>query len=175
MATPGLNRWTGFGALGSDPDLKKFRETGTMLKWRMACNERFKTRDGRWEDRVEWVNCVMWGARAEKLAPLLGKGSKVYVEGALRTSSYEKDGHKRYSTEVHVSHINLASPPKDTSGRRGGGWDDDESSGDSGSSGGGDEGRDEAGKGEDDIPFIWNVTAEPEERWTKKRVASAAR
>jgi single-strand DNA-binding protein len=59
------------------------------------------------QERTEWHSVIVWGARAEGLAKLLAKGTCVLVEGGLRTSSYEKDGVKRYKTEIHASEICL--------------------------------------------------------------------
>ena len=125
----GLNRWQGFGALGADPDLKELPNGGALMKFRMACADKYKSRSGEWLERTEWVRCVMFGKRAEKLAAMLGKGSKVYVEGSLRTSSWEKDGQKHYSTEVHVDQLFLASAKRESSRRssRGDDWDEDDS------------------------------------------------
>jgi single-strand DNA-binding protein len=68
-----------------------------------------------WQDRTEWHSVVVWGKRAEGLHKVLAKGSSIFVEGSLRTSSYEdRDGVKRYKTEVSANRVVL-------SGRGGGG------------------------------------------------------
>jgi single-strand DNA-binding protein len=104
----GLNRAQLMGNLGADPELR-FTQSGTaVLNLRLATTTRFKDKDGTWQDRTEWHSVVVWGARAEALGKLLEKGSTVYVEGELRTSSYEKDGEKRYKTEVHADKVLLS-------------------------------------------------------------------
>lgn len=109
----GLNRCTVMGNLGNDPDLR-FTQGGTsVLNMSVAATTRYKDQDGEWKDRTEWVRVVVWGKRAEALGKLLGKGSRVYVEGELRTSSWEdKEGTKRYKTEVHASQVLLCGDAK---------------------------------------------------------------
>jgi single-strand DNA-binding protein len=108
MMAEGLNKWMGMGNLGADPELR-FTQSGTaVLNLRMACNERFKDKDGEWKDRTEWVNVVVWDKRASALAKILAKGSGIFVEGSLRTSSFEgRDGQKRYKTEVNARNVLL--------------------------------------------------------------------
>jgi single-strand DNA-binding protein len=103
----GLNKWNGLGNLCEDATLHSGNTS--VLKFRLACNERYKDRDGNWKDRAEYVPIVMFGKRAEALANMLRKGSRIFVEGGLRTSSYEaKDGSgKRYRTEIIASNIIL--------------------------------------------------------------------
>lgn len=104
----GLNRWCGHGNVSKEPELR-FTQGGThVLKFSIACNERYQDKSGEWKDRVEFVNVIVWGKRGEALGRLIDKGSKLYVEGPLRTSSYEhKDGGKRYKTEVHATQVLL--------------------------------------------------------------------
>jgi single-strand DNA-binding protein len=85
-----------------------------VLNLRLACSESYLDRDKNRQERTEWVNVTVWGKRGEALAKLLTKGSRVFVEGGLRTSSYDKDGEKRYKTEVVASNIILCSSPKAT-------------------------------------------------------------
>jgi single-strand DNA-binding protein len=126
MGAEGLNRWQGYGGLGADAELKSLPKGGHILKFRMACTAKYKGNDGVWQERTEWVRCVLFGKRAEGLAPYLSKGNKIYVEGSLRTSSWEKEGQKHYSTEVMVDRVILTSPKRESSAKRsGGGWDDD--------------------------------------------------
>jgi single-strand DNA-binding protein len=103
----GLNRVTLFGNLGADPELRKLHDGQSLLKLRLATNYSVMTREGVREDRVEWHRVNVWGARGEGLSRVLHKGSFLLVEGQLRTNSYEKDGEKRYSTEVHAFNVIL--------------------------------------------------------------------
>lgn len=100
-----MNRVTLFGRLGKDPELK---QAGAMpvLKFSLATSER-KKQGEQWIDHTEWHSVVLFGKRAEAMARLLTKGSQLVVEGSLRTSSWEKDGQKRYKTEVAASDVHL--------------------------------------------------------------------
>jgi single-strand DNA-binding protein len=105
----GLNRVILLGNLGADPELRHTPSGSAVLHLRLATNESYfdKTKDER-QERTEWHNVVVWGTRAEALAKVLNKGSSLLVEGGLRTSSYEKDGVKRWRTEVHAREICFA-------------------------------------------------------------------
>ena len=111
-----MNSVTIFGNLGADPELKQL-DTGSLLKLRIATSERRKVKD-QWVDHTEWHQVTVWGKRADGLAEILNKGDRVLVVGKLRTRSYESNGEKRYSTEIHADEIELA-------GGRGGAKKDD--------------------------------------------------
>jgi single-strand DNA-binding protein len=113
----GLNKVQLIGNLGQDCELKTTQGGTSVLKLRLACTERQKDKNDQWTDRVEWVNVTVWAARAEGLAKVLSKGSSIYVEGSLRTSSYEdKNGEKRYSTEVNANKVLLLGGKRESSG-----------------------------------------------------------
>lgn len=103
-----INRVTISGNLTRDPEL---REAGgaTILSFSVAVNDRSKNQQtGEWEDRPNFIDCVMFGRRGEALAPLLSKGLKVAVSGRLRYSSWEaKDGTKRSKVEVAADEVEL--------------------------------------------------------------------
>ncbi len=102
----GYNKVTLFGNLGAEPELRKAGDT-SVLSLRIACNERYKDKSGEWVDKAEWVNCSVWGKRADGLARILSKGDRVLIDGSLRTRSFEKDGQKHYRTEVSVRELVL--------------------------------------------------------------------
>jgi single-strand DNA-binding protein len=107
----GMNRVILMGNLGADPELR-FAGTGTaVLQFRMATNESYVDRNREVQERTEWHSVVVFGPRAEGLSRVLVKGSGVLIEGTLRTSSYEKDGQKRYKTEVHARELCLTGGP----------------------------------------------------------------
>ncbi len=110
----GLNRVMLLGNLGADPELRMTSGGQAVLSLRLACSESYLDKDKNRQERTEWVNVTVWGKRGEALAKLLAKGSRVFVEGGLRTSSYDKDGEKRYKTEVVASNIILCSSPRAT-------------------------------------------------------------
>lgn len=103
----GLNRVTLLGNLGADPELKMTSGGQAILKMRLATTETYLDRNKTRQERTEWHSCTVFGKRAEGLSRILSKGARVYVEGGIRTSSYEKDGEKRYRTEVAVSNVLL--------------------------------------------------------------------
>lgn len=103
----GYNRVLLLGNLGADPELKMTQGGTSVLKLRMATTERYQDKSGVWQDRTDWHSVVVWGKRGESLHKILSKGSTIFVEGSLRTSSYEKDGEKRYRTEVIAKSVIL--------------------------------------------------------------------
>lgn len=96
------------GNLGADPDLRTTDGGQAILKLRLATSESYLDRNNERQERTEWHSVTVWGKRGEGLAKILSKGSRIFVEGALRTSSYEKNGEKRYSTEIHAINVILA-------------------------------------------------------------------
>lgn len=103
----GMNKVILLGNIGADPELRFTGSGIAVLNFRMATNESYVDRNKELQERTEWHTVVIWGARAEALAKILSRGACVLVEGGLRTSSYEKDGTKRYKTEVHAREICL--------------------------------------------------------------------
>lgn len=100
----GLNKVMVIGNIGMDPELKYTQSGQAILRMRMAVNESWKDRDGQKQERTEWATVIMWGKRAEGLAPHLGKGDRVYIEGRMQTRDWEdKDGNRRTTTEI-VAH-----------------------------------------------------------------------
>jgi single-strand DNA-binding protein len=104
----GLNRVMLLGNLGADPELRMTSGGQAVLKLRLATSETYLDKNRQRQERTEWHNVVIWGKRAEALAKILTKGTRIFVEGGLRTSSYEdRDGNKRYRTEVVSTNILL--------------------------------------------------------------------
>lgn len=111
----GLNRVMLLGNLGADPELRMTSGGQAVLKLRVATAETYLDKNRNRQERTEWHSVVVWGKRAEALGKILSKGSRIFIEGALRTSSYDdRDGQKRYKTEIVANNIIL-------SGRGGGG------------------------------------------------------
>jgi single-strand DNA-binding protein len=103
----GLNRVMLLGNLGADPELRVTPGGQAILKLRLATNESYMDRNNVRQERTEWHRVTIWGRRAEALGKILTKGDSLFVEGRLQTSSYEKNGEKRYSTEVVANNIVL--------------------------------------------------------------------
>src|SRR5215831_6076087 len=105
----GLNRVMLLGNLGADPELRFTQGGQAVLNMRLATTESYLDKDRVRRERTDWHNVVVWGKRGEALAKLLTKGSSVFIEGSLRTSSYDnKEGQKVYKTEINATNILLA-------------------------------------------------------------------
>ncbi len=105
-----INRVNISGNLTRDPELRQTQGGMAILNIGVAVNDRRKNaQTGEWEDVPNFVDCVVFGSRAEKLAQFLSKGSKVAIEGKLRWSQWEKDGAKRSKLEVIVDEIEFMS------------------------------------------------------------------
>ncbi len=104
----GLNRVMLLGNLGADPELRFTQGGQAVLNMRLATTESYLDKDKVRRERTDWHNVVVWGKRGEGLAKILTKGSSVFIEGSLRTSSYDnKEGQKVYKTEIHANNILL--------------------------------------------------------------------
>jgi single-strand DNA-binding protein len=129
----GLNRVMLLGNLGADPELRFTQSGQAVLNMRLATTESYLDKNKVRQERTDWHNVVLWGKRGEALAKFLTKGTTIFVEGGLRTSSYDdKEGNKRYKTEIHASNIILAGR-----GRGGGGEMGEPGGGGPGGGGGG--------------------------------------
>jgi single-strand DNA-binding protein len=104
----GLNRVILLGNLGADPELRMTQGGQAILKLRLATTESYLDKANTKQERTEWHSVTVWGKRAEALAKFLRKGARILIEGSVRTSTYEKDGEKRYRTEVVAQNVVLA-------------------------------------------------------------------
>jgi single-strand DNA-binding protein len=94
------------GNLGADPDLKYTPTNRAICNLSLATNEVFKDSAGARQERTEWHRVTVWGELAENCSKYLAKGRSVYVEGRLQTRSWDdKDGRKRYSTEIVADRV----------------------------------------------------------------------
>ena len=105
-----INRVAISGNLTRDAELRSTHSGTSMLGMGIAVNDRRKNqKTGEWEDYPNFVDCTMFGTRAEKLQPYLTKGTKVAIEGKLSYRSWEKDGQRRSKLEVVVDEIEFMS------------------------------------------------------------------
>lgn len=96
------------GNLGQDPELRYTPSGAAVTTLSIATNEVWKDNDGNQQERTEWHRVVLWRRLAEIAGEYLKKGSKVYLEGRLQTRSWEdKDGVKRYATEVIADNMTM--------------------------------------------------------------------
>jgi len=146
-----VNKVILIGNLGADPELKYTPSNRAVCNLRIATNESFKDRNGQRQDRTEWHRVTVWGDQGENCGKFLAKGRSVYVEGRLQTRSWDdKDGNKRYSTDVVADRVQfLGGAGGSGSGSSPGGWSENDDSAS----------REPAGTGgsvppaDDDIPF----------------------
>jgi single-strand DNA-binding protein len=103
----GVNKVILLGNLGRDPEQKATQGGLTIVRFSVATAERRKDQSGNWVDHTEWHNVVVFGRVAENCQRFLKKGSKVFIEGKLRTSKWQDktDGRDRYSTEVIADNV----------------------------------------------------------------------
>ena len=109
-----VNKVILIGNLGKDPECKVLQSGQMVTNLTVATAEKWKDKDGNPQEATEWHNCQIWGKGAEIAEKYLKKGSKVFIEGKIKTRSYEKDGQTRYATEIIVKEFNfLDSKAKD--------------------------------------------------------------
>jgi single-strand DNA-binding protein len=97
----GINKVILIGNLGAEPEVRTIESGRKVASLRLATTETYKNAQGERVEQTEWHSVVFWGAIAEVIEKYLHKGSQIYVEGRLRTRSYDdKDNIKRYVTEV---------------------------------------------------------------------------
>ena len=116
-----INRVIISGNLTRDPELRSTAGGMPVLGFGVAVNDRRKNQQtGEWEDYPNFVDCTMFGARAEALSRYLNKGTKVSIEGKLRWSQWEREGQKRSKIEVIVDELEFMSSRGDSSSYGGG-------------------------------------------------------
>lgn len=104
----GVNKVILIGHLGQDPQVRHTQDNRTVTRLRLATSEQWRDRaSGERRESTEWHNVVCFGRTAEVAEQYLHKGSFVYVEGSLRTSSYEREGVKQYSTEIIARNVTM--------------------------------------------------------------------
>jgi single-strand DNA-binding protein len=110
----GVNRVIILGNVGKDPETKYLPSGGAVTNLSIATSESWKDKQtGQKQERTEWHRVVFFNKLAEIVAQYVKKGSKLYVEGQLRTQSWEQDGVKRYTTEVIASEMQMLDSRQD--------------------------------------------------------------
>ena len=151
----GVNKAIILGHLGRDPELKYLQSGQPVCKLNIATSRKYTNKNNEAVEETEWHRVSVWGKQAEHCNNYLTKGRQVYVEGRLRTSSYDKDGQKHYTTEIVADTVQFIG------GREGGAEGGEQSGRPAGrapASGGGQPEPDFGGgyggnPGDDDIPF----------------------
>lgn len=117
----GINKVIIVGNLGADPDVKYSANGNAVTRINVATSEQWKDKQtGDQQERTEWHRVVFFGRLAEIAGEYLKKGSQVYIEGSLRTSSYEKEGQKHYSTDIIANEMQMLGSRGGSGGQSGG-------------------------------------------------------
>ena len=120
----GVNKVILLGNLGKDPEVKYTQSGMAVARFSLATTERAKDKEGNWQDKTEWHNLVAFGRTAEVAGEYLKKGRTVYIEGALRSSSWDdkETGQKKYKTEVIVNDLVMVGGGQREGAEGGGGY-----------------------------------------------------
>ena len=107
---PSLNKVHLIGVVGKDPETRQFGDGGQVCNFTLATSETYTDREGQKQEQTEWHNIVLNGKLAN-LSQFIHKGSKLYVEGKIRTRSWQtQDGQKRFTTEIIANGLQLLDP-----------------------------------------------------------------
>jgi len=110
----GVNKVILIGNLGKDPEIRQLETGVKVASFSMATTESYKGKDGNRVDQTEWHNIVLWRGLAEIAEKYLKKGNTIYIEGKIRTRSWEdKEGNKRYTTEIIGDNMTMIGGKKD--------------------------------------------------------------
>ncbi len=100
-----LNKVQVIGRITRDPEMRSLPNSGQVTSFSLATNRTYKDKSGNKKEDTEFINCVAFGKQAEIIAQYVRKGSLFFIEGRLKTQSWEKDGVKHYKTEVVVDNF----------------------------------------------------------------------
>jgi single-strand DNA-binding protein len=105
----GVNKVILLGNVGKDPEIRSTQGGMQVAKFTLATTEGVKDQSGKWNDKTEWHSLVAFGRTAEIIRDYVKKGSQIYVEGKLSTSSWDdkESGQKKYRTEILVNDLQL--------------------------------------------------------------------
>ncbi len=109
-----INKAFLFGNLTRDPELRALPSGMNVVNFSIATNRTYKDRDGKKQEQTDFHNVVVFGRQADTVNQYLKKGSSVFVEGRMQTRSWEKDGEKKYRTEVVADRVQFG--PKGSGG-----------------------------------------------------------
>ncbi len=119
----GVNKVILVGRLGKDPEVRNLDNGAVVANFTLATSETYKDRTtGEKKEITEWHNVVLWRGLAEISQRYLHKGDMIYIEGKLRTRSWEKEGVTRYTTEVIADNMTMISTRGSSGGQSGGNY-----------------------------------------------------
>lgn len=111
----GLNKVVLIGRLGRDPEMRHSQQGLAVVNFPIATNEQWTDKNtGERRDKTEWHNIVAFGRQAEVCEQYLSKGSQIFIEGRLQTSTFEKEGQTHYATKVVVSNFQFLGGKQDS-------------------------------------------------------------
>lgn len=117
MASGSVNKVMLIGRLGTDPEVRYTSGGGAVANFSMATNDSWTDKSGQRQERTEWHRVVVWGKTAELCGQYLSKGRQAYIEGRLQTREWtDKEGQKRYTTEVVAQTVQFLGGPGDRAG-----------------------------------------------------------
>src|SRR5215471_9328360 len=115
-----LNKVMLIGNLGKDPEVRFTGGGRAVARFPLATSEVWNDQDGQRQERTEWHNVVVWGKQAETCGQYLSKGRQVFIEGSIRSRQYDdKEGQKRYITEVIAQRVQFLGGGRGEGGGRG--------------------------------------------------------
>ena len=109
-----VNKHIGIGNLGRDPEMRFMADGKAVTNFSYAITEKYKDKTGQQQEVTEWINVATFGRLAEIAGEYLKKGTKVYVEGKMKTEKYSKDGVDRYTTKIIGEKMEMLSSKGDT-------------------------------------------------------------
>lgn len=102
-----VNKVILIGNLGKDPEVRSFGNGGMVAKFPIATTETYKDREGNKVEQTEWHNVEVWGELAKIAEQYLKKGRQLFVEGSIRTESWEDNGVKKYTTKIRATNFTM--------------------------------------------------------------------
>ena len=119
-----INKVILVGRLGKDPEVRSTPSGTSVAKFSIATDEKFTDRNGEKQERTEWHNIVAWGKLGEICGQYLRKGKLVYIEGSIRTDSWDdkESGQKKYRTEIVANTMKMLDRRGDEEGGGGGSY-----------------------------------------------------
>lgn len=116
----GLNKVMLIGNLGRDPEFRHMEGGITVARFPLATTEFYKNKEGQRQEQTEWHRIVMWRGLAEAAEKInLHKGQMIFIEGRIRTRTWEKDGVKKYETEIVADNMTLLNRREGNNGSHG--------------------------------------------------------
>lgn len=113
-----MQKVTAIGNLGRDVEMRYTQQGAAVASFSIAVSEKWKDKaTGEQKESTEWLNCVVFGKQAEVAEKFLSKGSKIYIEGKLKTSQYDKEGQTHYKTDINVREFEFLSPKNESQGQ----------------------------------------------------------